>query len=345
LLGCDRPLAARYDLALLDLDGVVYIGPAAVPGAVRALQAAGVAGMRLGYVTNNASRPPQAVAAHLQELGVPAGAGDVITSAQVASALLARRLPAGAAVLVVGGQGLVEALAEVGLRAVGSVDEGAQAVVQGFSPEVGWRLLAEGARAVRAGLPWVATNLDPTVPTVHGPAPGNGTLVQVIATATGHVPDAVAGKPAAEPFLEAVRRFRGRRALVVGDRLDTDLEGARAAGLDGLMVLSGVHGALDLLACPPHRRPDYVGADLAALLEEHPPASVDASGVGVCRAARVQGRDGTLSVLDAGPDALDLLRAASVAGWQALDAGGRPVQAEPVLVALDGLGAARAWAR
>src|SRR5262244_1686344 len=106
LLDCPVALTERYDLALLDLDGVVYIGRDPVPGAAAALESARVAGIRLCYVTNNASRPPQVVAEHLRSLGVPASDEEVVTSAQAAAALLAERLPAGAAVLVVGGEGL-----------------------------------------------------------------------------------------------------------------------------------------------------------------------------------------------------------------------------------------------
>ena len=246
LIGSARPLVEVYDLVLLDLDGVVYIGPAAVPGAAEALDRVRAAGVRTAFVTNNASRPPEAVGAHLRELGVHAEDDDVVTSAQAAAAILNRRLPAGSAVLVVGGEGLYRALEAVGLKPVASVDENPAAVVQGFSPDIGWRLLAEGTRGVRSGLPWIATNTDLTVPTPYGPAPGNGTLVAAIATATSVTPE-VAGKPQPTLFLEAVKRYGAERALVVGDRLDTDLEGARAAGMIGLAVLTGVHRVRDLL--------------------------------------------------------------------------------------------------
>lgn len=322
LLGCPTPLATAYDLALLDLDGVLYIGPDAVPGAVAGLGAARAAGLRTCFVTNNASRPPSTVAAHLTRIGIPAQEGEVLTSAQVAAAMLARRLPAQAPVLVVGGEGLRVALTEQGLRPVGSVDEQPQAVVQGFNPDLSWRDLAEGVRAVRSGLFWLATNLDLGVPTPFGPAPGNGALVGLVADAAGRAPDTVAGKPQPRSFLEAARRYGSSRPLVVGDRLDTDLEGARAAGQDGLLVLTGVSVARDVIACPAHRRPTYLGSDLDALVQPHPRPGVDRfrSGPqgglrGTCGASCVVVDGGRLRVEQAGDDALDVLRAAAQVAW------------------------------
>ena len=362
LLGCDLPLVEAYDLALLDLDGVVYIGPDAVPGAADALDAARRAGLRLVYVTNNASRTAATVAEHLTSLGVPAAEDDVMTSAQAAAAVLAQRFPAASPVLVVGGEGLRGALRAEGLTPVGSVDDGPVAVVQGFSPDLGWPLLAEGARAVRAGLPWMATNLDRTFPTPYGPAPGNGALVEAVVIATGVRPE-VAGKPQPVLFEQAARRYGSRRPLVVGDRLDTDLEGARAAGMDGLLVLTGVSGAADVLAEQPHRRPAYLAADLTGLQQPHPapePATGAGPGAWRCRDA-VVARDGDrLVVAEQGKDPVDLLRAACAASWagtgaapdggDGADRGHRAGRFEPpavdqVVGALAGFDGVAGWAR
>ena len=144
-------LTRDHDVALLDLDGVVYVGGSAVPGAVAAVDRVRAAGMRVGYVTNNAARPPRAVATQLRGLGLSLDDADVVTSAQAAARLVAGRVPSGSRVLVVGGAGLVEALAEHRLHAVSRLDDEPAAVVQGFAPEVGWELLAEGAYAVAAG--------------------------------------------------------------------------------------------------------------------------------------------------------------------------------------------------
>jgi glycerol-1-phosphatase len=314
-----------HDVLLLDLDGVVYVGPEAVPHAAEALRGAVAAGLRLGFITNNASRTPATVADHLRDLGVPAADEDVVNSAQAAADHLADLLEPGAAVLLVGGTGLRVALTEAGLRATDDRTE-AEAVVQGFSPDLGWVQLAEATHAVRSGLPWVATNLDATVPTPGGPAPGNGLLVDLVARAAGRSPDVVCGKPERALFDAAVARSRARAALVVGDRLDTDLQGARTAGLLGLLVLTGVTGVAELLAAAPHERPAFVSHDLRGLLDVHPapevlvrPGAVQSS----CRGAQVAIESGAVVVrADAsGPDGLDVLRAGAAAVWASADAG------------------------
>ena len=273
--GSPRPLAERFDTALLDLDGVVYVGADAVPGAADALRRARAAGMRLAFVTNNAARTPETVAAHLCDLGVEASVDEVVTSAQAAATMVADRVAPGSRVLVVGGDGLVEALRERGLRPVSSADDDPAAVVQGFAPHVDWAMLTEGVLAVRRGVPWVAANMDLTVPTARGLAPGNGALVTAVAAATGATPE-VAGKPEPALHRESTRRSGAREPLVVGDRLDTDIEGAVRAGVPSLLVLTGVTSPADLLAAAPERRPTYVAEGLASgLLEPHPPVTRD----------------------------------------------------------------------
>jgi glycerol-1-phosphatase len=324
LQGTDVPLADLYDVALLDLDGVVYVGPAAVPGAPEALANARAHGMRLAFVTNNAARPPEVVAEHLTALGIPADSSEVTTSSQAAAHYLADRFPAGSPVLVVGTVGLYEALAERGLRPVGSADEKPVAVAQGYSPTLSWADLAEGAVAIGQGALWVATNVDPTVPSPRGPLPGNGSLVEALKHATGAVP-IVTGKPDPTMHRESVERSGAERPIVVGDRLDTDIEGANAVGCPSLLVLSGVTLAADLIAAAPRERPNYLGRDLAALLYAHPAPSLTDDGAELGRwSVRVDG-DRLLLDHDAGqldgavesPDGLDALRVLSAAAWQA----------------------------
>ncbi len=221
---CAQPLATRYDVALLDLDGVVYIGPQPVVGAAEALAKARAEGMRLAFVTNNASRDPDTVAAHLSELGVPAAPEEVVTSAQAAASVVRDRLGAGATVLVTGSPALREIVAAAGLRPVSSADDRPDAVVQGFWAQLCYTDLAEAAVAVRGGSLWVATNVDATLPSPRGLLPGNGSLVGVVATASGQKP-IVAGKPELPLHAEGVRRLHAKHPLVVGDRLDTDIEG------------------------------------------------------------------------------------------------------------------------
>ena len=318
-----RPLTEAYDVALLDLDGVVYMGGAAVAGATAALTEARQRGMRLAFVTNNASRTPSAIAAQLSRLGVPADAAEVVTSAQAAARLLAERLPAGAPVLVVGGMGLRIAVRERGLRPVSTALDRPAAVVQGYAPDIGYPLLAEGGLAVRAGAWFVASNADLTLPTPRGLQPGNGSLVQVIATATGQQP-VVAGKPEPPLHAEAVARTGAARPLVVGDRLDTDIEGAVRVGADSLLVLTGVTRPADAVLAPEHQRPSYLADDLSGLLEPHPPVTVAGSefrcrGWTARRVTVMASHDGQASRLEIDGEgaAIDGLRALCAAAWSA----------------------------
>jgi glycerol 3-phosphatase-2 len=311
------PLTARYDVALLDLDGVVYLGGAAISSAPPALAKARDQGMRLAFVTNNASRSPSAIAQQLTGLGVPATPSDLVTSAQAAATLLAGRLPAGAPVLVAGGIGLRIALRERGLRPVSTAAEHPTAVVQGYAPDIGYGLLAEAALAVRRGAWYVAANADATLPSARGPMPGNGSLVALVATASGHRP-VVAGKPEPPLHAEAVRRTGARHPLIVGDRLDTDIEGAVRAGADSLLVLTGVSDPIDAVLAPPHCRPAYLAEDLGGLIEPHPEVSASSGGFGCQGWTAQRGPGGTLQVTGSGQP-IDGLRALCAAAWSAGD--------------------------
>jgi glycerol-1-phosphatase len=331
LLTSRRALSQAYDVALLDLDGVVYIGPTAVPNAVTALAKARADGMRLAFVTNNAARPPEVVAEHLSELGVPARPDEVTTSSQAAAHYLAERLAPGSNVLVVGTTGLIEALRERGLNPVHSADEAPLAVVQGYSPETDWPMLAEAAVAINRGVLWVATNLDPTVPSPRGPLPGNGSLVAALRHATGVTPVAT-GKPDPTMHRESVERSGARTPLVVGDRLDTDIEGARAVGCASLLVLTGVTDPRTLLDAVPSHRPDYIAADLGGLLVAHeaPTRTADGYTCGpwtVDRHLRLSyldpspGDGDRAGVDDTGDQDVAALRALCAARWTAPDDG------------------------
>jgi glycerol 3-phosphatase-2 len=330
MIGSEQALDQRYDVALLDLDGVVYVGEQPVSAAPAALATARQDGMRLAFVTNNASRTPAQVADLLHRVGVPAEASEVITSSHAAAHYLADQLPAGAAVLVLGTTGLIEAIAERGLRPVFSAEDSPAAVVQGYSPTLDWHALAEGAVAVRRGAPWVATNLDPTVPSPRGPLPGNGSLVDALRHATGVEPKST-GKPDPTMHAESVLRSAAQNPIVVGDRLDTDIEGARRVGCASLLVLTGVSGAADLVHATALHRPDFVGRDVSALLHAHPAPQVTESEVRVGSArVRIDGRRLVLqadaAVAEGSPDGLDPLRALAVAAWQVVDAGSDAIE-------------------
>lgn len=318
LAGCPSRLVDRYDAALLDLDGVVYVGADPVPHAAEVLGTARAGGTRLAFVTNNASRDPGTVADHLGRLGIATHPSEVVTSAQAAARILADRLPAGAPVLVVGAPALTAEVTAVGLVAVERADAAPAAVVCGYSDRLGYPIFAEATLALRTGVPWVATNLDPTLPTPRGLVPGNGALVALLATATDRRPE-VAGKPAAVLHRAAARRLEASRPLVVGDRLDTDIGAATAAGFDSLLVLTGVTDLAALLRAPAGQRPTYLSQDLRGLLEAHPPVCRDGP-VFRCGRARAELRDLTVTVAAEGsPD--DAIRAAAGAAWAGYDEG------------------------
>lgn len=322
LIGSSTPLVDRYDLALVDLDGVAYKGHEPIEHASASLTSARERGMRLVFVTNNASREPESVADQLTGLGIATAPAEVMTAAQAAAQLLLTRLPQGSRVLVVGGAGLVTAVREAGYEVVTSADDEPAAVAQGFAPEVGWKQLAEAAYAIEHGAWHVASNLDLSIPTAHGIAPGNGSLVAAVRAATGVTPDS-AGKPAPTMYHMAVERAGAREALVIGDRLDTDLAGARTGGFAGLHVLTGVSSARDDVLAVPGERPHFIGADLRSLLEAHPEPQATADGWWTCRDASARVVDGSLQLGRGSTTGdIDVVRAACAAAWAAVDAGG-----------------------
>jgi glycerol 3-phosphatase-2 len=318
-----QSLSTTYDLAMLDLDGVVYRGPDAIPGVAEALDLAQRDGLRLAYITNNASRTAEVVAEKLQAMQVPdVTADDVVTSAQAVAHLMADALPPGSPVLVVGGEGLRIPLEERGLRCVGSLGDSPVAVVQGFHADIGWNDLAEAAYAVQAGLPWYASNTDMTVPTARGVAPGNGSLVQAVRNATGAEP-IVAGKPERALLDETIARVGGRHPLMVGDRLDTDIDGAINAGIDSLVVLTGVSTLAEIAAAAPGHRPTYVSADLRGLDEQHPVVEIDGDRAR-CGDAEAVLSEGTIR-LERGDDrSTASLRAIVALAWATADRSGAP---------------------
>ena len=315
------------DVLFADLDGVVYTGPGAIPYAVESINRAQQT-IRIGYLTNNASRTDAAVASHLGELGLTVAPEDVVTSPQAAVVLLARLVPAGSRILVVGGDGLVDEVQKAGFAVTRSAEDGPAAVVQGFAPEVGWEQLAEASFALQARpgsqdghdeLPWVATNTDWTIPQARGIAPGNGTLVSAVHTAVGRLP-IVAGKPERAIFDAAVARFGATSPLFIGDRLDTDILGANRAGMPSALVMTGIDRAKQVLAVAEESRPRYLFGDLRELFEPYPEAET--------RTERRTG-DTLVTVGDtvvrihqnrvgidrAGGRSIDLLRAGAAAIW------------------------------
>jgi HAD superfamily hydrolase (TIGR01450 family) len=306
------------DLLLADLDGVVYKGADAIPHAVESLELA-ASTTRVGYLTNNASRTAASVAEHLASLGLTVVADDVVTSPQAAMRLLGELVPAGSTILVVGGDGLVDELEKSGFVVTRSALDRPAAVIQGFSPEVGWVHLAEASFALGddPGLPWVATNTDWTIPVARGIAPGNGTLVSAVHTAIGRLP-VVAGKPEVAIFEAAIARFGGRHPLFIGDRLDTDILGANRAGIDSVLVLTGIDGPKQVIAADAKSRPGYIVADLRELHLPYPMTKETADGAAslfTVRDAVVRLAGSAVTIVSAGEDRTDLLRAGTAAVW------------------------------
>ncbi|GAB3668958.1 HAD hydrolase-like protein [Nocardioides korecus] len=326
---CERPLREEYDVAVLDLDGVVYRSRDAVPGAPEALNEAQAAGMHLAFVTNNAARPPSTVGDHLRELGVEAVDEDVVTSAQAAARLVAATVSSGGRVFLIGGEGLRLALEEHDLEVVTELapDEEVEAVVQGYGPDMPWSQVMRGATLVHDGVPWVASNTDMSIPTATGTAPGNGALVRLVAEFAGREPE-VAGKPEPPLFEETLTRVGGEHPLVVGDRLDTDIEGAVKMGWDSLLVLTGVSGLDEVVSARPEQRPTYVAPDLTALARkaEVPTRTDDGFELGGWT-ARV--RDGQLVVEGQGETAA-WWSVVAEAAWAHLDEHGEPVATDGV---------------
>lgn len=307
-------LISKYDALLCDLDGVVYAGAGAIDGATEALDRLASVGVALGYITNNASRSSEQVAAHLRELGAPATPEQVFGSARAGAELLALHAEPGAKVLVTGSATLAREVQERGFVVVGSSKDKPAAVIQGFDPIIGWVDLAEASYAVAAGAVWVATNTDLTIPRAEGIAPGNGSLVAAVSAATGRQP-LVAGKPEAPMFEAAARQLGASRPLVVGDRLDTDILGGNNAGMDTAVVLTGVDTVASILAARSAERPRYLLPDLAALYREYP-EPVRTGQVFRCGEAEAEVRGGIVHL--AGGGGLDGWRAACAAWWAAV---------------------------
>lgn len=300
-------------LVLADLDGVLYQGQKPINHAVPSLQKA-ARHAKLGFITNNASRTPGAVAQQIRDMGITAAAEDVVTSPHAAIRILTRLIPPKSLVLVVGGEGLTSEVERGGFLVTRSADDGPAAVIQGFSPEVGWADLAQASFALQRQpeIPWVATNTDWSIPVEGGIAPGNGALVSAVHLAVGRLAT-FAGKPEKEIFDVAMERFSfSGTALMVGDRLDTDILGANRAGISSALVLTGIDSPKTLLACDESMRPTYVLEDLRDLHKPYPETvrSTDADDVHSVSVGRavVRRKGHVIRVARAGRR-IDLLRA------------------------------------
>ncbi|WP_300345834.1 HAD-IIA family hydrolase [Nesterenkonia sp.] len=261
------PLIDHHDAVLFDLDGVLYAGPEAIDGAPEAVRSIKQRQLRCAFVTNNASRSAEQIAAHLRELGIDAQASEVFGSAPAGVRLMRQHVPPPARILVTGSQALRQLVSEAGYTVVHSAQDRPYAVIQGFEPTLGWTDLAEAAYAINAGAAWFATNLDRNVPREHGIAPANGALVEAIHFATGTRPRA-AGKPEPVMFTQAAEALAAQNPLVIGDRLDTDILGGNRAGCTTALVLTGSTSRAEAETATGDQKPDWIITSLQDLFTE-----------------------------------------------------------------------------
>jgi HAD superfamily hydrolase (TIGR01457 family) len=254
-------IADAYDAFLLDLDGVLYRGDSPIPKAPETVEALRSLGKRLAFVTNNSSRTPEAVVAHLASVGVGAEPGEVETSSLTTAATLRDRSVRRAA--VIGEEGLRSAMASAGIEIV-PADADPDAVVLGWDRKVTYDDLRDASLAVQRGATLYASNDDVSYPAPDGFTwPGAGAILAALEAATG-VKAEVFGKPHTPILRAALERAGGGRPLVIGDRLETDIDGAANAGWDAALVLTGISTRAEAEAAP--QPPTYVLDDLSGLL-------------------------------------------------------------------------------
>ncbi|MEE1296787.1 MAG: HAD-IIA family hydrolase [Bifidobacterium sp.] len=334
LKASDKPLSEAYRLALLDLDGVVYYGKLPVAHASDSIRMAERLGMTIEYTTNNSSRMQATVADQLRGFGLDVEPWQVITSSVVAARMVARHVPKGADVLVLGAEHLRQEVAKQGLRIVGDATAKPAAAIQGWYPEMTWNQLAQVAFAVEDGARYFVTNRDLTIPRELGVAPGCGSMVQAVITATGVEPEGSAGKPESAMYDEArmLAAHDGERmvpreaALAIGDRLDTDIEAGNRGGYDSLLVLTGVTDPDLLLRAEPALRPTYVSADLRGLNVPQPAVEPLPDGDWRCGGMTATFDGHRIEVSD--DTSIDALRAACALCWTLMDSGTDLTQVE-----------------
>jgi glycerol-1-phosphatase len=259
------PLLQRYEQVILDLDGCVWVGDAPVPGSPEAIAALREAGKRVAFATNNSWHPGEDQVAKLWRMGIQASLGDVVTVGGAVQHLLAETRQ-GRTAFVIGTQSLRRHVADAGLQVLNGSDlaERAEVVVVGGTDGVTYDDLRNATLAARRGGDLLATGRDPTLPMPDGDWPGTGALLAAVETASG-VTAQIVGKPQPQLFHTAIDRMGAGRTLAVGDRLDSDVAAAAAAGLDGALVLSGGMSAEEAAASD-GVTPIEVAADLRTLV-------------------------------------------------------------------------------
>jgi HAD superfamily hydrolase (TIGR01450 family) len=232
-------LVGRYDQLILDLDGCVYVGDEAVPGAVEAVAALRAGGKRVAFATNDPRHATEEYVTKLWALGIKASLEDVVTVGGATQHLLAETRQ-GRTAFVIGATPMLDHVAGAGLRVLNGTDlaSRAEVVVVAGTEELVYEDLKVASLAVRRGADFFATGRDPTYPQPDGLWPGTGAILAAVEYASGRTA-AIVGKPEPQLFLTALDRLGDGRTLVVGDRLDSDVAAAKRAGLDAALVLTG----------------------------------------------------------------------------------------------------------
>jgi glycerol 3-phosphatase-2 len=258
-------VADEFDGFLVDLDGVVWVGRELVPGSVEALRALNEAGKEIVFVTNNPARPPATYAERLRGAGVAAADDRVVTAGVATARLTVERVGAGAGAFVIGAPAFHETCAEAGLELLdGEGAHSAAAVVVSGHRCFGYEELLTATLALQGGAQLFATSRDPTLPMPGGDWPGTGSILAAVETASDAQAE-IGGKPERHLFDQA-RALIGNaeRVAMVGDRIASDIEGGRRAGLATILVLSGASSREEAGAVDPP--PDLIIDDLAGLL-------------------------------------------------------------------------------
>ena len=247
---------------VLDIDGVLYTGDRSLPGAVEFVRLLQERKLPFLVLTNNSTRTPAVVAKRLQHMGMDVGAEQILTSSLAAALYLNKIRSEGTRVYVVGEEGLKLPVCEAGFEL--AEDGPADFVVVGMDRGLTYAKLKRAALLIRAGAQFIATNPDTTFPSPEGLVPGAGALIAALQVSTGVKP-LVIGKPESTCFELALEKLGvgASRAAAVGDRLDTDIEGGRRAGMRTILILSGVSTAADLVGSAV--QPTWVFQDLVAL--------------------------------------------------------------------------------
>jgi HAD superfamily hydrolase (TIGR01450 family) len=261
-------IARRYDHFLIDLDGCLYVGDEPTDRAAEALAAMREARKGIVFLTNEARLSPEEIVRKLWRLGFQASLDEVLTAGAALQFALSERHREGGAAYVIGSQALVDQVADAGLRIVNQTEFATRAdvVVVAEHERFDYGELRTATQAVLRGAELIGLTRDTTFPMPDGPWPASGAILAAIETAVGRKADAIMGKPEPGMYAAARDRLGEGRVLAVGDHLDVDVAGARAAGLDSALVLTGAGQPADKGAAKEPGGPTFVADSLAALV-------------------------------------------------------------------------------